>query len=905
MNPGPRVISGIIGVLTAAAIICSGRAMAQETDNPTEITLRRYLLSFIQSGSAPGTIPASHSLHALSKAPLLATTSYILLENDPTLMSRFYEDITRIVMEELGEDILTGKGLIWWQLPGGRRPVLSPSVNALAAIELYALHLMAAGISAHEDAIELLTWSRNLSEATTKTFYRPQKAGFYAIDDAQQYIDLYEPGLLLPLIRNRNLGMQTRILIMRRYNEMSRVLKRTTGMLSHTGGIWDEPLLRPVVLDLLSTTPDMPSEFMELLADEVDPILQRTPPGAVSRPWLELWTSQPCHRRNLFPQWAAISSLIQLSLIIERESLQEKEKIARFRGDVDSLAAGLASVSLDLPSYMKTIGTANRLLANLSRMTAVINDPSKRFTVLDESKWNRISPRTRRLIREACFESKNELMHAKALLADALRNGTGISAEITLPQRPIRIGQSIEYRMRLRSSQDSITISRAYLQVGESRMTLTGEGERIALSPFTGPFDYTGSFSLPPRQEPGLVTLPVFFDLLADGKRIEMHTIEDVSLTGGFDVSLYFPDGRRLAESPLPVQIVLRYQPDHTVQGIARGAFLRDLRTSPPLPARFLIKEETDFTTLPIEIVPTRSISPGRYPFSLSLELDGKKIAVFEEELVKPFRWFFLGPLLFLPGFHSTAVSYQDDIFGLHWSTDGRELSWREVPVGALDSDGAVLPERLFGKDAGYCMLLYTVLEIRSAGRVRWKLETADQPSLWINGEPVLVTDNAGEAEHSGSVRLRKGINSFLVASCWNDPPNAVRFELSDESGLPVPDIKNDIDRIIEGFEQLARRGEPAQTDETSTEQMQPVVLKFRRPQASVVSVIGSFNNWDPTATPMKQTAGGIWQATLILPPGQYSYKFLIDRKAKIPDPEAVRMEADGFGGTNSILIVK
>jgi hypothetical protein len=399
--------------------------------------------------------------------------------------------------------------------------------------------------------------------------------------------------------------------------------------------------------------------------------------------------------------------------------------------------------------------------------------------------------------------------------------------------------------------------------------------------------------------------LPVFFDLLADGKRIEIHTIEDVSLTGGFDVSLHFPDGQRLAESPLPVQVVIRYQPEHTVQGIARGAFLKDLRTSPPLPSRFLIKEESDFTTLPIEITPTHSISPGRYPFSLSLELDGKQIAVFEEELVKPFRWFFLGPLPSSPGFQSTAVAYQDDIFGIHWTADGRELSWREVPAGALDSDGAVLPERLFGKDAGYCMLLYTVLEIPTACRVRWKIETVDQPSLWINGEPVLVTDAIGEATHSGPVRLRKGINSFLVASCWNTPPKAVRFELCDESGLPVPDIKNDIDRIIEGFEQLARRGEPAQVDETSTEQMQSVVLELQHPQASVISVIGSFNNWDPSTTPMIQTAGGIWQATLILPPGQYSYKFLVDRKAKITDPEASRTEPDGFGGTNSILIVK
>ncbi|MBY0309033.1 MAG: glycogen-binding domain-containing protein, partial [Phycisphaerales bacterium] len=39
----------------------------------------------------------------------------------------------------------------------------------------------------------------------------------------------------------------------------------------------------------------------------------------------------------------------------------------------------------------------------------------------------------------------------------------------------------------------------------------------------------------------------------------------------------------------------------------------------------------------------------------------------------------------------------------------------------------------------------------------------------------------------------------------------------------------------------------------------------------------GTFNNWDPKATPMKRSEGGDWVYTLDLSPGRYEYKFVID----------------------------
>jgi hypothetical protein len=47
---------------------------------------------------------------------------------------------------------------------------------------------------------------------------------------------------------------------------------------------------------------------------------------------------------------------------------------------------------------------------------------------------------------------------------------------------------------------------------------------------------------------------------------------------------------------------------------------------------------------------------------------------------------------------------------------------------------------------------------------------------------------------------------------------------------------------------------------------------------ADRVSVVGDFNGWDPTATPLRQDRHGIWQAELDLPVGRrYAFHYLID----------------------------
>jgi Glycogen recognition site of AMP-activated protein kinase len=73
-------------------------------------------------------------------------------------------------------------------------------------------------------------------------------------------------------------------------------------------------------------------------------------------------------------------------------------------------------------------------------------------------------------------------------------------------------------------------------------------------------------------------------------------------------------------------------------------------------------------------------------------------------------------------------------------------------------------------------------------------------------------------------------------------------------------------------------------------------------PGAHAVSLAGTFNQWDATATPLVRSGPtGVWTATLSLPAGQHQYAFVVDGQQWVPDPAAPAVD-DGFGRRNSVL---
>jgi hypothetical protein len=85
------------------------------------------------------------------------------------------------------------------------------------------------------------------------------------------------------------------------------------------------------------------------------------------------------------------------------------------------------------------------------------------------------------------------------------------------------------------------------------------------------------------------------------------------------------------------------------------------------------------------------------------------------------------------------------------------------------------------------------------------------------------------------------------------------------------------------------------------------ILVRFElvAPTANRVSLAGSFNDWQPDGVQLTQNPEtGVWTGTVPLRPGEHQYMFVIDGAEWIPDPDAHAQVDDGFGQTNSVIVV-
>lgn len=77
-------------------------------------------------------------------------------------------------------------------------------------------------------------------------------------------------------------------------------------------------------------------------------------------------------------------------------------------------------------------------------------------------------------------------------------------------------------------------------------------------------------------------------------------------------------------------------------------------------------------------------------------------------------------------------------------------------------------------------------------------------------------------------------------------------------------------------------------------------------PRAARVSLVGDFNDWDATRTPLHRVreTGPLWSTVIALAPGRYRYAFLVDGADWRADPAAPAARDDEFGTPSSVVTV-
>lgn len=80
--------------------------------------------------------------------------------------------------------------------------------------------------------------------------------------------------------------------------------------------------------------------------------------------------------------------------------------------------------------------------------------------------------------------------------------------------------------------------------------------------------------------------------------------------------------------------------------------------------------------------------------------------------------------------------------------------------------------------------------------------------------------------------------------------------------------------------------------------------FEYYAPDAKCVELGSTFNDWNPSSTPLKKNGNGKWKITVTLPSGRYEYRFLVDGQWQ-NDQNPVECAPNAFGTWNCVFEVR
>ena len=129
----------------------------------------------------------------------------------------------------------------------------------------------------------------------------------------------------------------------------------------------------------------------------------------------------------------------------------------------------------------------------------------------------------------------------------------------------------------------------------------------------------------------------------------------------------------------------------------------------------------------------------------------------------------------------------------------------------------------------------------------------------------------------------------FIVDDVWMADPDIVEQVPDGRGGFATPIIVES--RGVPGYKKGDKDG--------------TIIFSLHRPEADEITLIGSWEDWDPDGTYMERDSDGTFKAMVPLPAGLHTYKFCVDGKC-IPDPdEPDKVVWDRHGDKVTSVVVK
>lgn len=90
-----------------------------------------------------------------------------------------------------------------------------------------------------------------------------------------------------------------------------------------------------------------------------------------------------------------------------------------------------------------------------------------------------------------------------------------------------------------------------------------------------------------------------------------------------------------------------------------------------------------------------------------------------------------------------------------------------------------------------------------------------------------------------------------------------------------------------------------------STPKRRRMRFSLEATEAGTVVLAGDFNGWDVRLHPMRKKDNGRWEREILLGPGRYEYKFLVDGRWQTAAGEDEELPVNCFGTRNHVIQVE
>jgi hypothetical protein len=485
-----------------------------------------------------------------------------------------------------------------------------------------------------------------------------------------------------------------------------------------------------------------------------------------------------------------------------------------------------------------------------------------------------------------------------------ISQNAGFNVTATLLNERAVIDQRVKVKWVITARrQMHLDIRSAYVISGQEVDSLVSTDDAVVVSPGE-PQTLYSKFNA--RGKVANVLRPCDFTLVlmdGSGQRIRHNAFRTVYLEHPVRVVARFPEGQTLRGLSLPIEVQF-FKRSNALMTLNGGWFSPSgLQLKEGNRFEFLMPAEQDTAFARFNVLVPDPCRPGSFPFKFKFYGNGKDLGLIASSFFKPYQWLFVGPFdaaahaLDAPYPPENAVDLRKGYAGI-----GRRIIWQALPETANAKYGEVsLRGMLSPSGVGY---LYTVIEAsREMLHCPVYLASNAPAALFVNGVRVLdCLPGPDRIAVQKPVRVRRGMNNILI-KVVGDQSTRVFFKLGDETNLASDEFNNNLWQLIGDFGEFQERSRRLLAGETEDVQ-KLITLRFEDATAHSVSVIGTFNGWSPEHSRMHRRPGGAWEITLSLQPGKYAYRFLVNNRKQVLDPDCPFEEPDGYGGKNSILYV-